>query len=293
MKLTDFPSDLKLSFDAVAADEELSTQIQRCLIALDLLDRPADGKFGPLTATALREFQHSQKLPDYGYFTDDTADALVMVETLPRPELELGSDLASRVVRYMLKKGYQVFSGSHEYTIFYVEGMNLDGSLNADNPNEFNDLRGVLDLYKRRKPRLIDAWEGTTEPGFKYTYKPMNSAGAARIAFGQYKAWRVGTHGNSEPHEALVQAAPVKVHRDANKDFVRRGDRIEEGLFGINQHWGYDYPKNDIGFASAGCLVGRLRAGHREFMRLIKQDRRFQLNPGYLFVTAVLPGDEL
>lgn len=102
--------------------------------------------------------------------------------------------------------------------------MNSDGSLNADKPNEFNDLRGVFEFYKGKKPRLLDAWEGTTEPGFKYTYKPMNQAGAARIAFGQYKAWRVGTHGNSEPHEALVQAASVKVHRDANKDMVRRGD---------------------------------------------------------------------
>jgi hypothetical protein len=29
------------------------------------------------------------------------------------------------------------------------------------------------------------------------------------------------------------------------------------------------------------------------FMRLIKQDRRYQLNPGYLFFTTIIAGDEL
>jgi hypothetical protein len=123
----------------------------------------------------------------------------------------------------------------------------------------------------------------------------MNPKGAARIKFGQYKAWRVGIHygGGSEPHEALVQEAPITVHRDFNKDLFRTGDKLDTGLFDINQHWGYDMPRNNISFASAGCLVGRTREGHRQFMKLIKQDKRYQLNKNYLFVTTIIPGDEL
>jgi hypothetical protein len=64
-------------------------------------------------------------------------------------------------------------------------------------------------------------------------------------------------------------------------------------LFGINQHWGYDLPRQDIGEASAGCLVGRTREGHREFMRLIKQDPRYRASAGFLFSTTVIAGDDL
>jgi hypothetical protein len=121
----------------------------------------------------------------------------------------------------------------------------------------------------------------------------MNRLGAARIAFGQYKAWKVGTHGNSQPHEALVQVAPCIVHRDLDKNFIRTGDRTFEGLFGINQHWGYDLPESNIGQASAGCLVGRTRKGHREFMSLVKSDRRYRENKNFIFPTAVIAGDDL
>ncbi|HEY9853320.1 MAG TPA: hypothetical protein V6D28_27860 [Leptolyngbyaceae cyanobacterium] len=125
----------------------------------------------------------------------------------------------------------------------------------------------------------------------------MNPKGAARIAFGQYESWQVGTHGNSEPHEALVQVAPVAVYRDKNKDMLRTGDDLEWGLFGINQHWGYDQPPGDIGLASAGCCVGRLRQGHRNFMQLIKTDVRYDpalpQNKRHIFSTIIIPGDQL
>jgi hypothetical protein len=123
----------------------------------------------------------------------------------------------------------------------------------------------------------------------------MNAGGAARIAFNQYKAWIVGTHLKSKPnsaHEALVQVEPVTVHRDLNKDYKRSGDKTDTGLFGINQHWGYDAPKDDLGTTSAGCLVGRSKDGHREFMAILKADPRYEANSAYRFMAAVLPGDE-
>jgi len=45
--------------------------------------------------------------------------------------------------------------------------------------------------------------------------------------------------------------------------------------------------------ASAGCLVGRTRDGHREFIQLIKQDRRYLANPHYVFTTTIISGEEL
>jgi hypothetical protein len=91
-----------------------------------------------------------------------------------------------------------------------------------------------------------------------------------------------------------VQVADVTVCRDANRDFKRDGDNKDTGLFGINQHWGYDLPRNDLGNSSAGCLVGRATAGHRDFMRLVKTDRRFRIAGGtYRFITTILPASAL
>jgi len=199
--------------------------------------------------------------------------------------------LAHQIIQYMTAKSYQVFTGPRQYNIVYVEGMNVDGSLNSDAPNVFNDRRFVIQVLNA-KATIIGNWEETTEPGNHYTRQPMNPRGAARIAFGQYTAWQVGRHG-SDRHEALVQVLNCKVHRDLNRDMQRTGDRTDTGLFGINQHWGYDLPVNNIANASAGCLVGRTREGHREFMQLVKADSRYQRDRRFIFTTTVIAGDDL
>jgi hypothetical protein len=202
------------------------------------------------------------------------------------------NDLAARIIRYMHALSYRVAVGSKNYNIVYVEGMNVDGTLNPDAPNCFNDRRLVIQVLNDQ-PTIIGNWEGTTEPGNHYTLHPINAFGAARIAFGQYTAWQVGMHGKGDRHEALVQVCNVKVHRDLNKDMQRTGDRTDTGLFGINQHWGYDLPLNNIANASAGCLLGRTRSGHREFMQLIKGDFRYQRDRSFIFTTTVIAGDDL
>lgn len=202
------------------------------------------------------------------------------------------NNLVARIIAYMKAKNYVVFSGSKNYNIVYVEGMNEDGTLNTDTPNHFNDRRVVIEIINGI-PKIVNHWQATTEPGNYYTFNPMNSKGAARIKFGQYQAWKVDIHGNAEPHEALIQVAPVTVCRDYNQDFTRTGDKLDTGLFGINQHWGYDLPFNDVSTASAGCLVGRRRQGHREFMKIIKGDRRYLADNNYIFYTTVIAGDDL
>jgi hypothetical protein len=127
-----------------------------------------------------------------------------------------------------------------------------------------------------------------------YTNNPMNPKGAARIKFGQYKAWSVDQHGGSEPHEALVQFGEVTVYRDWNKDLKRTNDDLDSGTnFWINQHWGYDLARNDIQNAGAGCLIGRTRQGHRDFMAIVKQDKRYIKSNNYKFYTTIIPGDDL
>lgn len=201
------------------------------------------------------------------------------------------------MVDYCKSKGYKL--GSEEpglLTIIYVEGMDTNGEINRDEPNQFNDVRLVLDSdlqLAKISDDIYANWSATTEPGRYYTQNPMNPGGAARIAFGQYKAWSVGRHGNSESHEALIQVAPVAVYRDKNKDMMRPGDKLDTGLFGINQHWGYDLPPDNVGKASAGCLVGRTREGHRQFMKLIKTHPRYLKDKNYIFWTTIIPGNEL
>lgn len=97
------------------------------------------------------------------------------------------NDLASRIISYMKAKNYIVFSGSKNYNLVYVEGMNEDETLNNDAPNEFNDRRIVIEVVNNI-PKIVNHWLATTEPGNYYTYHPLNHDGAARIAFGQYKA---------------------------------------------------------------------------------------------------------
>lgn len=298
-------SSLNFGIEVIAADPELAANIQDVLVYLKLLDPPADGKFGPISTDALLEFQvlissvRPEVLKEKGFLGIETSKALIETspDEVPLPQIDHSlNDLASRLIQYMEQMKYQIAAGDKKYNIIYVEGMNVNGSLNNDARNEFNDCRIVIEIpdTNNRKPIIQGNWEGTTEPGTHYTLNPMNPGGAARIAFGQYKAWRIGTHFGSgaEPHEALVQEMPVSVYRDKNKDFMRTGDFLDTGKFDINQHWGFDYPHNNIRSAGAGCLVGRTRNGHRDFMALIKKDKRYQRNNSYLFLSTIIAGDD-
>lgn len=202
--------------------------------------------------------------------------------------------LEEKIIAYCEKKGYKVAKETGYKNIIYIEGMNPNGTLNNNALNVWNDLRIVIE-FKDGKPKMIGCWEATTNPGKYYTYNPMNPKGAAIIAFGQYTAWQVGTHGQACPHEALVQTGgSVTVHRDANRSGTRdAGDSIDSGLFGINQHWGGDSPKSDIGRWSAGCQVGRTKQGHREFMTIIKSDPRYQANRSFTFTSTIIDGKDL
>jgi hypothetical protein len=277
-----------LSLQKLAQQPEIAKQVQAHLIRLGLLEPPVDGKFGRLSQRALQEFKSLLQIvePDLGATTFKLLEDPSTV--LP---LKLGSDFASRMIRYMQSKKYFVSIGAQMYNVVYVEGVNADGSLNDDAFDQWNDRRIVIEIING-KPKLVGNWSATTEPGYEYTVEPMNENGAARIAFGQYKAWKMGLHGSGySTHKALVQTSKLPVHRDFNQDGLRSGDKVDSGLFGINQHWGYDLPR--VGIASAGCLVGRWQEGHQDFIDILLSDFRYLGNSGYQFMATVIPGDDL
>ena len=194
-------------------------------------------------------------------------------------------DLASRALHAMRKRGYDIAVGEDLLNIVYVEDMDTAGNTIPDVPNTFDSARMLLRVPESGPPQILGIWEATTQPGKYWTEHPMNAGGAARIAFGQYASWIVGQY---HDQEAMIQDAPIRVYRDPRRLYKRYGATFD-GMFGIHQHWGYNYPRDDLGRSSAGCLVGRTTAGHLEFMRLIKSDARYRRNRRFRFPTAVLP----
>ena len=279
----------------ISSDAVLAKAVQWRLSELGYLDPPADGMFGPVSAWALSEFCDRNGLSLRDGFTKAVAQRLAAPVAF-LPDVAPSGTWFDKVVTYMKAKQYFICRHPDCKNIVYLEGVDRGGTPNDDAPNKFNDLRIVFTVGEGGRPDFESSvWDGTTEPGKVWTMNPMNPKGAARIAFNQYKAWVVGIHhpGSASAHEALVQAEPIGVYRDLNKDFKRPGDQLDTGLFAINQHWGYDAPQDDLGRTSAGCLVGRTREGHRKFMSLVKSDPRYEANHSYRFVTAVMPGDEV
>lgn len=279
----------------IGGNNALSREIQGRLADIGLLDPPVDGSFGPVSQWAIGQFMRSISTPTKTRLDAESARALLDGTAALFP-LNTTTTLASRIATAMQAVDQWINRHPDCVNIVYVEGLDPDGSPNTDAPNEFNDLRLLLRVNRAGNPELVASWEATSEPGrFHTLIKKLDPRGAARIAFGQFKAWSVGTHNAGKPsaHEALVQTLSIKVHRDLNEDFERTGDKVFEGLFGINQHWGFDLPRSDIGSASAGCLVGRTRKGHREFMQLCKADPRFIASRGYRFMTTVISADAI
>ena len=285
-----------ISLRNAALDRVLIGDIQTRLIKIGCLDPPADGDFGPVSRLVLKLYADQ-----VGIQLDETITAPLAESLLQHSEdtfipLTLGNDFASRIVKYMQLRNFWFARLPDFLTIVYVEGADENGKPNADEFNKFNDRRIVLTIDKG-KPKILLNVLGTTEPGKFYTEHPENPEGAARIAFGQYKSWRVGIHKMGKPtaHEALVQVANLTVFRDLNEDGKRIGDSIDVGSgFGINQHSGHNADPNNIGKASAGCLVSRTTDDHKLFMKLVKTDPRFKkASNGYRYMSTIIAGDDV
>ena len=150
--------------------------------------------------------------------------------------------------------------------------VNIVGVRNSSTGNKvtnlFDDM--ITISYKDETGNWVfKQWMNTTEPGKKGVMEYHNKNGVARLVEGQYRgSHALGLHQGK--YEALRQAKPVKVYRDANRDMVYDENKIDEGVFGINIHKaGQD--STWVENWSEGCQVFKRVKDFDEFMKICKK----------------------
>lgn len=195
-------------------------------------------------------------------------------------------ELVERCAAVRRLKKYPLAMGAGEVTVDYIEGMDLDGSQNLNRKNAFDDLH-VIYTFKNGVWVLLFKAECTTQPGARYTLKPINPEGAAIADLGYHECWQPGLHRGNYP--ALIQTGgPIRVWRDRAKSYSRGQGATTMGWYGINQHHGADAPRTDIGGHSAGCLVTCKVREHQVALAIKKQDPRCVANPKFVHGAAII-----
>ena len=142
------------------------------------------------------------------------------------------------------------------------------------NSSSGNSVTNVFDDWLSVSFKVSGEWKFlifpcTTDPGKKGVIEYHNSAGVARLVEGQYRsAYRIGKHQGK--YEALTQAKPVKVYRDADRNLLYDSSKTQEGIFGINIHKAganSTYVEN----WSEGCQVFKQSADFDEFMNVCRK----------------------
>ena len=169
-------------------------------------------------------------------------------------------------------KGYVWFEGGLNYDVNIVGVRN--SSTGTVVTNAFDDTLTLS--YKVDGVWKFHTWSATTDPGKKGVMEFHNSAGVARLVPGQYR----GSHTirlHQGKYEAVCQAKPVKVYRDANRNLTYEESQIQEGVFGINIHKaGADstYVEN----WSEGCQVFKKSADFNAFMAICNKAKAIHGN---------------
>jgi len=194
--------------------------------------------------------------------------------------------LATKVVEYMKKQGYKVSTHPKEVNIVHIRN-------GATAKNLFEDTRLVIQFDAAGRPRILGQWAETTKPGIQLIRRPVNAKGAIAIQPGQYQSWQVGLHfgmSGRHTHEALIQVRPIKGMRDSDRNTTF--DTPDAGLFWVNIHqpWADGELVDD---RSAGCMVTQTKAAHQEFMKIVKSDRRYRSDPGFIFTSTIIDSGDL
>jgi hypothetical protein len=161
---------------------------------------------------------------------------------------------------------------SKGYTFFEKGDFNLNiGGIRANSCQSdlWDDIRFAV--YKRKGLWQVRSWKQTTDPGKPCLLNPSRPQGAAILCPGQHcGAFAGGFHKQDRKRYALLQAKPLPVYRDGNKDDQLDFDpaSIETGMIGLNMHGPYADELERVGEASAGCQVAFSQADHTEFMTL-------------------------
>jgi hypothetical protein len=281
-----------LDDNAIALDKDFALQLQQRLCDFHLLSNP-DGRWGEKSAAALAKFKSFRGLKEAGCGNLTASQLINITPSGLINGYKLDGSLASRALMFFIDRGFKIATNKSECNIFYLEGVNRDGSLNDNNRFVYNDRRCILQFDNNNgllTPKLTGNWLATCDPGQYYWDNPLNENGCANIKKNtQYKAWTTGKH---HDQYALVQAADITVLR-GEKQTAFDGDD-----FGVNQHSvgkGQDFSFGEaIGKWSAGCCVGANRAEHESFMRQVDADPREKANKGnYLHYTAFIKGVSL
>ena len=150
----------------------------------------------------------------------------------------------------------------------------------ANEAGKFNDM---LELwYRVGGAWRCDAYPITTDPGVYYLEHPLRLDGTAILHPGQYRgAYKLGKH---RGYSALVQCAPVRVWRDADRNGtvdIKPDDNGTAGNYGINIHASDSDPFDahdkergaggSVGRWSAGCQVFANSSDYRKFMATIEE----------------------
>lgn len=160
--------------------------------------------------------------------------------------------------------GHRWFEGGN-YNLNLVGVRSVDAAANT-----FNDLFCVA-FADALGPKLF-AFACSTDPGLFYRGNPLNLRGTAVVKPGQYPGlWKTGMHQGK--YSALVQAGPITVYRDGNRDGVVDADGIEDtGFFGINCHRAAaSGPSHQVDKWSAGCQVLAQPLDFMLLMALVRQ----------------------
>ena len=163
------------------------------------------------------------------------------------------------------RKGYAFFTKG-DYNLNII-GVRHKG---AKVTNHFDDCLVVI--YNTANEKNVKrVFVCTTLPGKKAMEHPMQIKGTAILKEGQYRgAYKIGYHKGQ--YKALVQAKPVTVYRDGNKDdkFDLNPLSIDKGIFGINIHKAGDNSTLVDGW-SYGCQVLSKSIDFNALMRLVER----------------------
>lgn len=185
------------------------------------------------------------------------------------------------------RKGYSYFTkGYYNLNIIGIRKNN-----NNVITNKYDDILVVM--YRTRTGLKTVYFNITTEPGDYYMRKKLgNPKGTAILVPGQYRGcWKLGKHKGE--YEALVQAKPIKVYRDGNKDNVYDmfPQTINEGLFGINIHRSNEgFTRQTVDMYSAGCQVF---ADPKDFDKFIDLCKKQEVLYGNSFTYTLLDERDL
>jgi hypothetical protein len=155
--------------------------------------------------------------------------------------------------------------------------LNIIGVRNskATSQDKFDDVLAYF-TYDTNGNLIGKVVPATTDPSTYFLKSPINVKGAAILKSGQYKdAYQIGLHRGK--YEALVQAKPVTVIRDSDRNsLINYFAPTQTGLYGINIHKSTKGKQNEdiIDFDSAGCQVFRNIPEFMDMMRLAQTSRK-------------------